>query len=178
MALKVLFFVLWIPASIVAALVVFRLSKQETKTVSVALLAAAIALAGLVVYPRTLKDTIDATRRYEQLRSTNTTRAGGPLDCLTSNFESCVNDRAWAELRRLIPKQDNFYLDTSYLLVRYWTFTSLLPRIATDDPHRAKWVVWYRADPTKLGVRLGAHHLIRDVYADGRYAISAAKVDG
>ena len=39
MTLKVLFFVLWIPASIVAALVVFRLSKQETRALPVALLA-------------------------------------------------------------------------------------------------------------------------------------------
>jgi hypothetical protein len=144
----------------------------------VAVLAAAIALAGLVVYPRTIKNTIDATQRYQQLRSTNQHRPAGPLDCLTSNFRSCVNDSAWAELRKLIPKNDRFYLDTTYLLVRYWTFTSLLPRIATDDPHEAQWVIWYRADPGKLGVRLGARHVIRNVYTNGDFSIGVAKVDG
>ena len=56
------------------------------------------------------------------------------------------------------------------------TFTSLLPRIAVDDPHKADWVIWYRANPKKLGVRLGPTHVIRHVYANGSYSIDAAKV--
>ncbi len=176
MALKILFFVVWIPVAAAAALVLFRLVRRETRVLSVALLSAAVALAGLVVFPRTIKDTASTAHRYEQLWSTNRHRMGGPKDCLTFNFHACVNDRAWAELRRLIPKHDRFYLQTDYGLVHFWTFTSLLPRIAVDDPHKADWVIWYRADPSKLGVRLGPRHVIRHVYANGKYSIDAAKV--
>jgi hypothetical protein len=175
-ALKILFFVLWVPAGIVAALLVFRLSRRETKVLSVAVLAAAVALAGLVVYPRTIKNTVSAAHRYERLWSTNRHRAGGPKDCLSFNFDTCVNERVWSQLRQLIPPHDRFYLETNYGLIHFWTFTSLLPRIAVDDPHKADWVIWYRANPARLGVRLGARHLIRHVYANGKYSIVAAKV--
>ena len=176
MVLKVLFFVLWIPAAVVAGYVVFRIARGETRSLAVALLAAAIALAGLVVYPRTLKDTASAAHRAERLWSVNRHRKNGPKDCLTFNFNACVNDRAWAELRRLIPKHDRFYLQTNFGLVHFWTFTSLLPRIAVDDPKKADWVIWYRADPGKLGVRLGPRHVIRHVYTNGSYSIDAAPV--
>jgi hypothetical protein len=175
-ALKILFFVIWIPAAVVAGYVVYRIARGETKSLAVALLAAAIALAGLVVYPRTLKDTASAAHRAERLWSVNRHRAGGPKDCLTFNFNACVNDKAWAELRRLIPKHDRFYLQTNFGLVHFWTFTSLLPRIAVDDPKKADWVIWYRADPSKLGVRLGKRHVIRHVYTNGSYSIDAAPV--
>jgi len=175
-ALKVVFFVLWIPAAVVAAYVVFRIARGETRSLVVAALAAAIALAGLVVYPRTLKDTASAAHRAERLWSDNRHRKAGPKDCLTFNFHACVNDHAWAELRRLIPKHARFYLETNYGLVHFWTFTSLLPRIAVDDPHKADWVIWYRANPDRLGVRLGARHVIRHVYTNGSYSIDAAPV--
>jgi hypothetical protein len=175
-ALKILFFVLWIPVALAAAFVVFRLARRETGVLSVALLAGALALAGLVVYPRTIKDTASEAHRYERLWSENRHRPGGPKDCLTFNFRTCVNDKAWAELRALIPKHDRFYLETNYGLVHFWTFTSLLPRIAVDDPKRADWVIWYRADPKKLGVKLGPTHVIRHVYANGSYSIDAAQV--
>ena len=63
------------------------------------------------------------------------------------NFRACVNDRVWGELRRTIPKDDRYYLQTNYGLVHFWTFTSLLPRIAVDDPRKADWIVSYRAEP-------------------------------
>lgn len=176
MALKILFFVLWIPVAIAAAFVLFRLARRETGVLSVAVLAGAVALAGLVVYPRTIKDTASAAHRYERLWSENRHRAGGPRDCLTFNFHACVNDKAWAELRTLIPRHDRFYLLTDYGLVHFWTLTSLLPRIAVDDPLKADWVIWYRANPKKLGVRLGPTHVIRHVYANGAYSIDAAQV--
>ena len=176
MALKILFFVVWIPVAVAAAFVLYRLTRRQTGALSVALLAAAIALAGLVVFPRTIKDTASAAHRYEQLWSTNRHRKGGPKDCLSFNFRTCVNDRAWAQLRALIPKHDRFYLETNYGLVHFWTFTSLLPRIAVTDPHEADWVIWYRANPKKLGVKLGPTHVIRHVYANGKYSIDAAQV--
>jgi hypothetical protein len=175
-ALKIVFFVLWIPVAVAVAIVVFRLARRQTGALSVAVLASAIALGGLVVYPRTIKDTAAAAHRYEQLWSSNRHRKGGPKDCLTFNFHNCVNDRVWAQLRRLIPKHDRFYLQTNFGLVHFWTFTSLLPRIAVDDPRRADWVIWYRADPSRLGVRLGQVHTIRHVYANGSFSIDAAKV--
>ena len=176
MALKVLFFVLWIPVAVAAAYLVFRLARRETGVLSVAVLAGAIALAGLVVYPRTIKDTAAAAHRYEHLWSTNRHRPGGPRDCLTMNFRACVNDRVWGELRHEIPKGDRYYLQTNYGLVRFWTFTSLLPRIAVDDPHEADWIVSYRSDPKALGVPLGPVRTIRHVYENGASAILLARV--
>jgi hypothetical protein len=175
-ALEILFFVLWLPASIVAALVVFRLSRQETKVLPVAVLAGAIALAGLVVYPRTIKDTAAAAHRYERLWSANKNRPGGPWDCLTFNLHACVRERVWGELRQIIPKHDRFYVQTDYGLVRFWTFTSLLPRIAVEKPRDADWVISYRGDPRTLGLRYSKLHTIRHVYTNGAYSIVVGKV--
>jgi hypothetical protein len=175
-ALKILFFVLWIPASIAAALVVFRLARQETKAVTVAVLAAAIALAGLVVYPRTIKNTAAAAHRYERLWSANRHRADGPKDCLTFNLQACVRDRVWGELRRIIPTHDRIYVQTGSGLVRFWTWTSLLPRIAVEDPRDADWVISYRADPHTLGVRYAKLRTIRHVYTSGANSLVVGQV--
>lgn len=176
MALKVLFFVLWIPASIVAALAVFRLSRQETGALPVAVLAAAIALAGLVVYPRTIKNTAAAAHRYERLWSANKHRAGGPWDCLTADLHGCLREDVWAELRQMIPKHDRFYLQTDHGLIHFWTFTSLLPRVAVQIPRAADWVISYRADPEALGLRYSKLQTIRHVYSNGNGSIVVAKV--
>jgi hypothetical protein len=175
-ALKILFFVLWIPVAAAAAFVVYRLSRRETGVLSVAVLAGAIALAGLVVLPRTVKDTAAAAHRYERLWSSNQHRAGGPKDCLTANFRACVNERVWGELRRLIPSHDRYYLQTNYGLIHFWTFTSLLPRIAVENAHDADWVISYRADPKALGVRYSSLRTIRHVYANGSYSMVVGKV--
>jgi len=175
-ALKILFFVLWIPVAVVASFVVFRWARRATRMVSVALLAAAIALAGLVVFPRTIKDTAAAAHRYEKLWSANRHRTGGAWDCLTANFRACVHERVWGELRQLIPKHDRYYLQTNYGLIHFWTFTSLLPRIAVENVHDADWVISYRADPKALGVRFASLRTIRHVYANGSYSIVVGKV--
>jgi hypothetical protein len=176
LALKILFFVLWIPAAVLGSLLVFRLARSETRALPVAFLAAAMTLAGLVVYPRTIKDTAAAAHRYEQRWNANKHRADGPEDCLTMNFRACVRERVWGELRRKIPRHDRYYLQTNYGLVHFWTFTSLLPRIAVDDPHKADWIISYRADPRTLGVPLALRHTIPHVYANGAYSIVLAKV--
>ena len=88
------------------------------------------------------------------------------------NFRACVRDRVWGDLRRTIPRHDRYYLQTNYGLVHFWTFTSLLPRIAVDDPRKADWVVSYRADPKELGVPLGPVRTIRHVYTSGAYSIA------
>jgi hypothetical protein len=175
-ALKILFFVLWIPVAVAAAYLVFRLARRDTGVLSVAILAGAIALAGLVVYPRTIKDTAAAAHRYERLWSSNKHRKDGPRDCLTMNFRACVRERVWDDLRRTIPRSDRYYLQTNYGLVHFWTFTSLLPRIAVDDPRRADWIVSYRANPKALGVPLGPVRTIRHVYTNGAYSILVARV--
>jgi hypothetical protein len=176
LALKILFFVLWIPVALVAAYLVARLARVETRSVAVAILAGAIAFAGLVVYPRTIKDTAAAAHRYERHWSANKHRRDGPEDCLTMNFRSCVRERVWGELRRRMPKSDRYYLQTNYGLVHFWTFTSLLPRIAVDDPKQADWIISYRADPKELGVPLASQHTIRHVYTNGSYSIVLSKV--
>jgi len=176
LALKILFLVLWIPVAVAAAYVVARLSRVETRSVATAILAGAIAFAGLVVYPRTIKDTAAAAHRYEKHWSANKHRADGPEDCLTMNFRACVRDRVWGELRQRIPRHARYYLQTNYGLVHFWTFTSLLPRIAVDDPHKADWIVSYRADPRTLGVPLASRHTIRHVYTNGAFSIVLAKV--
>jgi hypothetical protein len=175
-ALKIAFFVLWIPVALVVAFAVYRLAKQETKVPAVALLAAAIALAALVVFPRTLKDTAAAAHRFERQWSANKHRPGGPQDCLTYNFRACVRERVWSELRQLIPKHDRYYLQTNYGLIHFWTFTSLLPRIAVENVADADWVISYRADPKVLGVQFSSLRTIRHVYANGSYSIVVGKV--
>jgi hypothetical protein len=175
-ALKIVFFVLWIPVGIVAAFVVYRLSRRETGALGVALLAAAIALAALVVLPRTVKDTAAAARHFERHWSANKHRAGGSQDCLTANFHACVRERVWAELRQLIPERDRYYLQTTYGLIHFWTFTSLLPRIAVENARDADWVISYRADPKALGVRFSELHTIRHVYVNGSYSMVVGKV--
>jgi hypothetical protein len=174
-ALKIVFFVVWIPIVIAAALAVYRLSRRETGVLGVALLAGAIALAALVVLPRTVKDTAAAARRYERHWSANRHRAGGPQDCLTANFHACVRERVWSELRQLIPEHDRYYLQTDFGLIHFWTFTSLLPRIAVENVHDADWVISYRADPKVLGVRFSERHTIRHVYANGSYSMVVGK---
>ena len=176
-ALKVIFFVLWIPAAVLGSYLVFRLARTETRALPVALLAGAMTLAGLVVYPRTIKDTAAAAHRYEKHWSANKHRADGPEDCLTMNLRACVRDRVWGELRQKIPRHDRYYLQTNYGLVHFWTFTSLLPRIAVDDPRKADWIISYRADPKDLGVPLASSHTIRHVYTNGAYSIVLAKVE-
>jgi hypothetical protein len=175
-ALKIVFFVLWIPVSVAAALLVYRLSRHETGALAVALLAGAVALAALAVFPRTVKDTAAAARRFERHWSADKHRPGGPQDCLTANFHACVRERVWAELRQLIPKHDRYYLRTDYGLIHFWTFTSLLPRIAVENVRDADWVISYRADPRALGVRFSSLHTIRHVYANGSYSMVVAKV--
>jgi hypothetical protein len=175
-ALKILFFVLWIPVAAAAALVVFRLARRETGAPAFALLAAATAVASLVVYPRTVKDTADAAGTFERLWSANGHRPGGPQDCLTANLNACISEHVWDELRRIIPEHARFYLQTDYGLIHFWTFTSLLPRIAVDDVHKADWVISYRADPNALGVRFASLRTIRPVYANGSYSLLVGKV--
>ena len=176
-ALEIVFFVVWIPIAVVASAAVVRLARRQTRVLAVALLAGAIALAGLVVLPRTVKDTAAAARRFERLWSANRGRPGGPWDCLTANLHACVREQVWGELRRLIPKHDRYYLQTDYGLIHFWTFTSLLPRVAVADVHDADWVVSYRANPKTLGVRLGPLRTIRHVYASGAYSIVVARVE-
>lgn len=175
---KIVFFVVWIPLAVAAAFVAFRLARRETGAVLVALIAAAIGLAGLVVFPRTIKDTANAASTFERLWSANANShtTGGPQDCLTDNLKACVRERVWDEMRRLIPSHGRFYLQTDYGLIHFWTFTSLLPRIAVDDVRKADWVISYRADPRALGVRFSSQHTIRHVYANGFYSIVVAKV--
>jgi hypothetical protein len=175
-ALEIVFFVLWIPVAIAAALVVYRLSRRGTGALGVALLAGAITLAALVVLPRTFKDTADAAQRFERFWSANKHPAGGPQDCLTANFRACVRERVWSALRHLIPKHDRYYLQTDYGLIHFWTFTSLLPRIAVENVQDAGWVISYRGDPKVLGVRFSELHTIRHVYANGSYSMVVGKV--
>ena len=85
-------------------------------------------------------------------------------------------ERVWGELRRLIPKHDRYYLQTDYGLIHFWTFTSLLPRIAVDDVRDADWVISYRTDPHALGVRFSSVRTIRHVYVSGSYSMLLAKV--
>jgi hypothetical protein len=92
------------------------------------------------------------------------------------NFHACVRERVWGELRHLIPPHDRFYVETDYGLIRFWTFTSLLPRIAVQDPKDAQWVIVYRANPDKLGVTISKRWLIQHVYANGKYSLLLGKV--
>ena len=92
------------------------------------------------------------------------------------NFHACVRERVWAQMRHLIPEHERYYVQTDYGLVRFWTFTSLLPRIAVEHVRDADWVVSYRADPKALGVRYSELHTIRHVYASGAYSMVVGRI--
>jgi hypothetical protein len=172
--LKILFYAIWIPVVAAATFAAVMLAWRETRIVAAALLAGAIAFVGLVVYPRTIDDTAAAANRYERFRATQGTRPGGPVDCLIK-LEKCVHERVWAELRRLIPEHDRYYVQAKNNLIAYWTFTSLLPRVAVASVHDADWVVSME-DPSTLGVRYSRMWTIRRVYSPGGQELILAKV--
>lgn len=162
-ALRIAFFAVWIPLAVAGALGVFvLLRRREGRPASFALLAAALAFAGLALFPQTIRDTAALTHRYMQLRSAQATRRGGPQDCLIT-FQTCVRERVWQELRALIPEHATFYVQTHTALVQDWTFSSLLPRTAVANAHEADWVISDR-DPSTLGVRFSRTWTIGPLY--------------
>jgi hypothetical protein len=148
---RIVFFALWVPVAVVASLAVARLAWRETRTPLVALLAALIAAAGLVAFPRAVLDAASAAHTDRNFDLAQSHRSGGPEDCLVK-FVTCVDERVWAGLRREIPARDSYYVQTSSARIRFFAYTSLLPRIAVEDPRRAEWIVSYRHDPHGLGV--------------------------
>lgn len=149
--MRIVFFALWVPIAVVASLAVARLAWRQTRTPVVALLAALVAAAGLIAYPRAVRDTASAARTDRSFDIAQAHRAGGPEDCLVK-FVTCVNERIWTELRARIPARDTYFVQTGSARIRFWTYTSLLPRIAVTDPRRADYVISYRHDPRALRV--------------------------
>ncbi|MGH3009071.1 MAG: hypothetical protein ACRDLM_06640 [Gaiellaceae bacterium] len=149
--MRIVFFALWVPVAVVASLAVARVTWRETRTPLVALLVAVIAAAGLVAFPRAVLDAASAARTDRNFDVAQSHRSGGPEDCLVK-FVTCVNESVWADLRQDIPAHDSYYVQTSSARIRFFTYTSLLPRIAVQDPRRAEWIVSYRHDPHGLGV--------------------------
>lgn len=151
--MRIVFFALWVPVAVVAALFVARSAWRETRTPVVALLAALIAAAALVSFPRTADDTFSTARRNHHYDVAQSRRAGGPEDCLVL-YVTCVNERVWVALRARIPEHDTYYVQTGSARIRFWTYTSLLPRIAVKDKRAASWIVSYRHNPRGLGIPL------------------------
>lgn len=174
--MRIVFFALWVPVAVLAALVVARLAWRETRTPLVALLAGVIAAAGLVSFPRALDDTASAARDGRAYRAAQQTRRGGYEDCLIK-YATCVHERVWVRLRQLIPEHDRYYVLGDSALIRFWTFTSLLPRTAVTDAHDAGWVIAYRHDPHTLGLRYSRVWTIGPVFTKGpRETLVLAKV--
>lgn len=148
---RILFFALWVPVAVVAALIVARLAWRETRTPVVALLAALVAAAALVAFPRTVHDTAAAARTNRSYDIAQSRRAGGPEDCLVL-YVTCVNERVWIALRARMPADATYYVQTGSARIRFWTYTSLLPRIAVTNKRAAGWIVSYRHNPRSLGV--------------------------
>lgn len=151
--MRIVFFALWVPVAVVAALLLARLAWRETRAPLVAVLAAFVAAAGLIVFPRAVVDTVSATRTNRNYDIAQAKLGAGRADCLVK-FVTCVNERVWAELRQKIPAGEPYYVQTSSALIRFWTYTSLLPLTAVQDPRRADWIVSYRHDPHGLGIAL------------------------
>jgi hypothetical protein len=174
--LRILFFALWVPVAAVGSLVVARLAWRESRSLLVAILAGVIAAAGLVAFPRAVDDTASAARRNHAYLAAQPTRPGGQEDCLVK-YVNCVHERVWAELRQLIPAHDRYYVQTGSGLISFWTFTSLLPRIAVTDAQAADWVISFHHDPRTLGVRLARRWTLGPVFTKGRkQTIVLAKV--
>jgi len=75
---RIVFFALWVPVAVVAALAVARLAWRETRTPLVALLAAVIAAAGLVAFPRAVDDTVSAARTDRNVEIAQAQLSGRP----------------------------------------------------------------------------------------------------
>lgn len=165
--MRIVFFALWVPAAVLAALVVARLAWRETRAPLVAVLAGVIAAAGLVALPRTVDDAASAARQNRRFDAAQSHRRGGPEDCLVK-FITCVNGRVWEELARLIPADDSYYVQADSGRIRFFTYTSLLPRVATQHAHAADWVVSYRHNPATLGLRYSHEWKLGPVAAKGR----------
>jgi hypothetical protein len=171
---RIVFFALWVPAAVLAALIVARLAWRETRAPLAAILAGLIAAAGLVVLPRTVVDTASAARHDRDFVITQSHRKGGPVTCLNQGL--CVRTAVWAELRRLIPRGDTYYLDAHRAAIKFWTVASLLPRTPVGDPGAADWVIAYRKDPHALGVRYSQVRTIRGILPKGGQELVVAKV--
>jgi hypothetical protein len=173
---RIVFFALWVPVAVLSALIVARMAWRETRAPLVALLAGLIAAAGLVAFPRAVSDTASAASRNRAYRAAEATRRGGAEDCLVK-YVTCVNRRVWAQLQQLIPEHDRYYVATEGGLIRFWTFTSLLPRIAVTHARDADWVIGYRLDPARLGLRYSRMWKLGPVSTKGpRHDIVLAEV--
>jgi len=159
----------WVLVSIAAAFYVSRLAFRDTRAPAAALLAAGATLAGAVYLPQTLRDTARAARRFEhQWRAERHSRLG-PSECGSEIHRpsACVRTRAMDDVRRVIPAHDRYYVQTRSGEVRFWAFTSLLPRVAVRDPHDAQWIVSFRRDPRDLPLKYSTFRRIEPVFESG-----------
>jgi hypothetical protein len=152
-AVTIVFFALWVPVAVIASLVVARLAWKESGTPVVAVLAAVIAAAGLIGFPRAVRSTASTARTNRSFDIAQSRRPDNPKVCLVQ-FKTCVNERVWDELRQRIPPHATYYMQSGSALISFYTFTSLFPRIATTNRHLADWVISYHHDPRSLGLKL------------------------
>lgn len=174
--MNALLLVVWLPFAAFASVFVWRIAMRDTRSRAAAVLGAAMMFAALAVFPDTLRDTAAAARRFEKHRRAQDDRPEGPRECLTFNFNRCVRTRVMDEVRALIPEEERYYVQTDSGMVRFWSFTALLPRVAVGDPRDADWVLSYRADPRELGLRFSSGRTIRGVFANGRRSLTVRRV--
>jgi hypothetical protein len=165
--LRILFFAVWVPVAVAGSLLIARLAWRESGSRWVGALAAVIAAAGLVAFPKAIDDTASAARSNHAYLAAQPARRGGHEDCLVK-YITCVHEQVWARLRQLIPEHDRYYVQTGSGLISFWTFTSLLPRIAVTNVRDADWVIAFHHNPRQLGLRYSHEWTIGPVFTKGK----------
>lgn len=141
----------WQVVVVAAALLVWRLARQEHGSRAFALLAAAILAAGLATFPLQLARAAKGARDAKRIGPQAAELFGGA----GRSFSVNAVERA----AKAIPADATYYLDVAPReggsAMRFWTRGRLLPRIAVDSPEQADWILSWREDPRRLGLPLG-----------------------
>jgi hypothetical protein len=123
----------------------------------------------------------NAWRVYVDLRYS----AALPTDVAEAQpvYDHGIDGRIYGALKDAIAPGETFFVkatrevadDSAPLVFEIWPLTTLLPRLAVDDPARADWIVTWGLDPASFGVRLQSVRVLA-AERDGFPAMYLARV--
>ena len=135
MSIRLLAEIAWLPVALVVSYGIYRALRRTDVGRAGVIIGTAVALAALAWFPVAaahLGARIHTDRKLSQTRVQNAGAAYIP------RLVPVIR-----KLRALIPPGDTYRIKTHSARVEYWTFTSLLPRIAEPRGKSADWlIVW------------------------------------
>ena len=140
--------VLWQIIALGAAYAGWRATRAELGSRALAIVVAVAVFSGLTLLPDKAVRHLYYAEQDMRLSRYRAERA--PM------YYWQLDRRFFDGLRSWIRPDETYYVDAAdeNLAFRYWAFTWLLPRVATDAPARADWVIGVGRDPRRLGVRV------------------------